>query len=321
MYLVIVALAAAAVHPAQNVNVTVDLVAVNTAEGARRSLQRYGACLLNPGHVDDALVARLDHFIRLNAATLPSYSVRNPRNRTHALLLPGDGDWPGDVAAAVAAMTRALAPVLLAGTSHMLVELAAFEVSRGAEAQDPHVDRLEPGYLSCQLALHDTDLRSGGLELWPGSLGAPFGSALQSLPSNFLELHDVRLRCAKGPQLGPSLRACGDSQGHPNGSLGTPIEVAPLRAGAISCYDGNLIHRGVARSMQGSRRVLYFTALRADGDGRPSIGVSALHPSLRCAPLRMAPPPQLDVFVSNVSRVGAGNGWWLKTICAEPAAD
>jgi ectoine hydroxylase-related dioxygenase (phytanoyl-CoA dioxygenase family) len=90
----------------------------------------------------------------------------------------------------------------------------AFVVEAGAGKQELHADRLEHGrFLSCQLALHDTPRRGGGLVLWPGSA--------QAAPSGAVDA-ERRRRAAGEPEL----------------------EAMPLLRGDVVCYDGRLWHRG-----------------------------------------------------------------------------
>ena len=206
---------------------------------------------------------------------LPQTTVQSPRERLHLALLPGDGDGDGGlVADAVRAMVLALGPEVLPPRSG-LAELAAFVVSAGAEPQPIHSDRYEPGYLSCQLALHDTPApAAGGLALWPGSAG------------NHAVFAPVRHREPRSD---------------------TPLLSVLRGAGTVVCYDGRLWHRGDGHSGgEGvpTRRVLYFTARvpvagETDTEMAASLGEVALHPQLRCFPMIDAPLLRLWALAQN----------------------
>ena len=182
------------------------------------------------------------------------------------LLLPTDAG--GAVVAAISAAVSKLGHGILSpGT--VLAELGAFLVEPGALPQRIHADRTEAGFMSCQIALHDTPAASGGLALWPGS-------------SN-----DTRWEEA------------GDLE---SAGLVPRLESEALPRGAVVCYAGQLWHRGDGYSAAGRpaavRRVLYFTtAALAPHGGRvttATLGDVALHPRLRCAPLLAA--PTIDVW-------------------------
>lgn len=207
----------------------------------------------------DLMITQLDECIRTRKF-LP-YPVKSPAARHHLLLMPEDCD--GTVAEAVRGMVSWLGGVFPSGS---LVELAAFVVDVGAKSQQLHADVHHDGYVSCQLALHDTLPGSGGLAVLPGSMHVQaLGMSWQSL----LEM-----------------RAGGDTE-------------ALAQRGEMVCYDGRVWHRGVAHVGLGiQRRVIYFTMLSVHGKG----GVeSALHPRLRCAPLNNAPLLQMSAFTTNSS--------------------
>lgn len=234
---------------------------------ARKLLQREGAFALPPNIVDAELLARLDTWLLTSARELPSFPVRRPWRRTHALLLPEDGPVHGDVAAVVAAIVHGLGSAV--SLDEKLTELAAFVVESGAEAQELHADVVGAGFLSCQLALHDSAEGAGGLALW-------LGSALDE-------------RFALGRYM--------DAEGRLGAGRG-PVEVAPLRSGSVVCYDGRTWHRGSGHVGGAPRRTIYFTVKRAGTRESAPLGEAALHPSLRCAPLRSAPLLSLGAFAA-----------------------
>jgi hypothetical protein len=167
-------------------------------------------------------------------------------------------------------------------------------VSPGAEAQDLHPDRTEKGYVSCQLALHDSPGGvAGGLALWPGSAAYTGSGALaDSNPS--------------WEQAGRLLST---------GQI-PPLVVPAQPAGALTCYDGRTWHFGQRHDGKNPggqpRRVLYITSTVSRGAG---LGMSegALHPRLRCLPLRHAPAVMLDAVRLNTSWFAWNNH------CAKPA--
>ena len=222
------------------------------------------------------LYAYLDAWLEQNVDRLARYTVRQPHRRQHAMLLFGDGG--GAVGIAVGRMLRALTGVLPADAE--LAELGAFVVSPGADAQELHPDRTETGYVSCQLALHDTPGGvSGGVALWPGSIVSADSDTLDSDLS--WEQAGRLLSAGQIPAL--------------------PVPAQPT--GALTCYDGRLWHHGQrhdSKSSNQSRRVLYITSTVSRGAG---LGISegALHPRLRCLPLRNAPAIRLDAVRLNAS--------------------
>ena len=250
---------------------------VRSAEAAAAALRSDGAFTLlpEPGHaVDAALLAHLDSWLLRQVDRLPRYTVRQPHRRQHVMLRFGDAG--GAVATAIGAVLRALGSTLIPADAE-LAELGAFVVSLGADAQDLHPDRTEGGYLSCQLALHDTPGgAAGGLALWPGSLSA-----------------SDRSEGAIWEDAGQLLAA----------ARIVPLRVAELPAGAVTCYDGRLWHHGQrhdGNATTQARRVLYLTSTVSRGAG---LGMSegALHPRLRCLPLRNAPSVRLDEVRQNAS--------------------
>ncbi len=254
------------------------LQVVRSGADAAAALRSDGAFTLLPGQrgivagADDAAAREyLDRWLQRNVDKLAHYTVRQPHRRQHALLLFGDAG--GAVATVVGGMLRALTDVIPADAE--LAELGAFVVSPGAEAQDLHPDRTETGYVSCQLALHDTPGgAAGGVALWPGSAGFTGSEALaDSSPS--WEQAGWLLSTGQIPSL--------------------PVSAQP--AGALTCYDGRVWHHGQRHDGKNTsgqaRRVLYITSTVSHGAG---FGMSegALHPRLRCLPLRNAPAVLLD---------------------------
>ena len=124
--------------------------------GAEAVFQEDGAFMLSPRTVDSRLVRYIDAWLRSNVHLLLPYPVRMPARRLHALLLPSD--CAGAIAEVVGQVAEALRDFFGAAD---LVELAAFVVLRGAEPQPIHADVLHDGFVSCQLALHDTHTRAG----------------------------------------------------------------------------------------------------------------------------------------------------------------
>ena len=243
------------------------LPTVFSAQQVVQALQWTGAVSIGPGAVDNSTVAYLDGWLLDHAERLLPHIVRQPHERRHVLLLLGDAG--GAVGEAVAAIVRALRGVLPAGSA--LAELGAFIVSAGAPAQELHADRYEAGFLSCQLALHDTPSpAAGGLALWPGTVGDQRWDEAGRLEAGGLL-----------PQL-----------------LGTPQE-----RGAVTCYDGRLWHRGDRHSgIAETRRVMYFTAaLLEDDTATVRLDELAIHPRLRCAPRRVAPLLRLWAHERNTS--------------------
>ena len=227
---------------------------------------------------DDAeLHAYLDAWLERNVGRLAHYTVRQPHRRQHAMLLFGDAG--GAVAIAVGRMLHALRGVIPADAE--LAELGAFVVSPGADAQELHPDRTETGYVSCQLALHDTPGGvSGGVALWPGSIA----SGDSDTPANSGLSWEQAGRLLSTGRI-PAL----------------PVPAQPT--GALTCYDGRLWHHGQrhdGKNSNQSRRVLYITSTVSRGAG---LGISegALHPRLRCLPLRDAPAIRLDAVRLNAS--------------------
>ena len=99
-------------------------------------------------------------------------------------------------------------------------------------------------------------------------------------------------------KMSGKLTSCGESHCLKHA---TAVEVV-VRAGTVTCYDGRLLHRSQAHASRSGppRRVLYFTAMYKQGaQGRMTLqGESALHPQLRCAPLRNAPLTDLHLFTT-----------------------
>jgi hypothetical protein len=252
---------------------------VRSPEAALAALRESGAFTLSPAAVDSDAIAHIDGWLLRHAQRLPHYTVRQPSRRQHLLLLPGDAG--GAVADLVASILRALGPTVFPPAA-VLAELGAFVVEPGAPPQELHADRTEDGFVSCQIALHDTPAPGGGgLALWPGTVG------------------DARWELAS-------------SGGQEECAL---AEFQPR--GGVVCYDGRLWHHG-ERHAGGSaptRRVLYFSAiLRPNLAGSSDVGVGvagvaaavqlgevAMHPRLRCAPLRTAPLLRLQVLAANAS--------------------
>ena len=252
------------------------LQVVRSGADAAASLRSNGAFMLLPQSDDQttddaALRVYLDRWLQDSVGSLAHYTVRQPHRRQHALLLFGDAG--GAVAIAVGGMLRALRDVIPADAE--LAELGAFVVSPGAVAQELHPDRTESGFVSCQLALHDTPgAASGSIALWPGSIvSTDTGGALDGGLS--------------WEQAGQLLSA---------GEI-PPLSVPAQPAGSLTCYDGRLWHHGQRyddkNSTRQARRVLYITSTTSRGAG---VGMSegAMHPRLRCLPLRNAPPVRLD---------------------------
>jgi hypothetical protein len=285
-------------------SVCVSTRTLPTAGSAAQSLlalASHGAFQLPISTVDQKLVRQLLRWLVEDSDRLPSYTVRNPNERDHRLLLPGDAD--GNVALAVASILRAITGGAVDHAA-VLIELGAFIVSPGAGAQDLHQDRFEAGTLSCQLALHDTPEAAGGLEL-----------ALGSWNSDLETSTGANGRC--------SYDADGDADdGNPDcQTVASPAKV--VEAGSVVCYDGRLLHRGGAHLGAGPvRRTLYFTA----GQGSQHIGTtwqaqwlgeSALHPRLRCAPLVDAPLLPLHLLTANISMQGrSDNDLWVEKTCS-----
>jgi len=237
-----------------------------------------------PGVVDSATVARLDAWLLANLDHLPDFSVRKPRHRSHKLLRPDDaGGWVGVAIQAISTHLKLDAA--------KLVELAAFVVRPGATAQTLHRDRRQAGFVSCQLALHDVAVARGGLALMPHTFEP--SQVQRSSPTG--PRQRFRSHVARGARL---VRTCGDP-----GCLATGRGLVELTlpAGAVACYEGRILHGG--RAHRGgkeapARRAIYFTAwydppggggAGSNAAGIPKLGEAALHPSLRCAPLRHAP--------------------------------
>jgi hypothetical protein len=142
--------------------ILLDVPTVTTAAQSLNALSTYGAFKLPSSTVDSRIVAQLHSWFTEHISQLPSYPVRNPHERSHRLALPGDAN--GDVSHAISSILRVISGGALAREA-VLTELGVFIVSAGAAAQDLHQDRLEDGAMSCQLALHDTPIAAGGLEL------------------------------------------------------------------------------------------------------------------------------------------------------------
>lgn len=94
------------------------------------------------------------------------------------------------------------------------------------------------------------------------------------------------------------------------------VELAPLRAGTVICYEGTLLHKGTGHHLSAPRRVLYFSA-RYLGETGNRLGEAALHPSLRCMPLRDSPllplaPFTLEQFNLSYAQGGQSQEWWSR---------
>ena len=274
------------------------------------------------GIVEPSIVEAIDTWLLANYRDLPEYDVHSPQNRVHSLMLPSDAG--GAAAEAVAAVVRNV-DILQGG---VLVELGSFMVFKGAKAQHVHQDRCvsttvsliqrvisiicyyarwKPGFISCQLALHDTQADSGGLAVWPGT-------------------HVQKSR----PQY--PLRQCGEPKCLTKGNTG--VQVAPVRAGTVTCYNGNTLHGGLAHTSGSDiRRVFYFTAqtqLHALGRFLTVLSTEPyalrytplpviLHPSLLCTPLKNPPLLDLSIFNTKVQGVNVSlqpQSWWLDAMCS-----
>lgn len=235
-----------------------------------KALQSSGVAVLTPGIVDHQTIQAIDVWL-LQAAGgghLLQHPVRAPEGRFHGMVLPSDGN--GRIARAVGKIARATG---VGRRGAGLAELGVFIVRPNASAQPRHVDRHIPGFVSCQLALHDTGVQSGGLSVWPWTS---------------------------------------------RGSI-TRVEMAPLSAGSVVCYDGQLNHRGEGHSTSAEfRRVLYFTAAQSS---TTELSEAALHPRLRCAPLRNAPLLPLQLLDSADIPPQEQNAWYSKHVCQSAFPD
>jgi len=245
-----------------------SLPTAHTSDQAYLLLESVGAFLIDPGAVPNHVVTSLNECLKMSStmSNTLSYPVKAPDRRQHLLLVPQD--CKGSVGSAVGAIAQWMHGSMRMGT---LAELGAFIVSYGAQDQQLHTDRHEAGYVSCQLALHDTRPGSGGLAVHPGSVNAPSALEVVWLGNHILDAWQAEKE---------------------------EVEVAPLRAGTVVCYDGRLWHRGLRHTGLGTqRRALYFTARTSQGGGiLPSRG-HALHPTLRFGPQNNMIP--LEVFATN----------------------
>eukprot|EP01052_Picozoa_sp_SAG31_P018560 SAG31_NODE_1319_length_8817_cov_1.857077_6_plen_246_part_00 len=186
--------------------------------------------------------------------------------------LPEDGvaeDGIGDVIRAVWGIARGLTHNLPSGDAaedfsaplsetSELVELAGFVVQVGAEAQELHADQKSAGYLSCQLALHQTQTESGGLAVWPGS-GLQREPGLQECQQ--AEIYTFM----KADTASGQVQSVNDVS---TTGLGA-AEVAPIAAGSVVCYAGTVWHRGMGHTgvrTGNPRRALYFTVRNPEVD-------------------------------------------------------
>eukprot|EP00746_Dinoflagellata_sp_MGD_P116005 gnl/MRDRNA2_/MRDRNA2_51941_c0_seq2.p1 gnl/MRDRNA2_/MRDRNA2_51941_c0~~gnl/MRDRNA2_/MRDRNA2_51941_c0_seq2.p1 ORF type:complete len:464 (+),score=102.80 gnl/MRDRNA2_/MRDRNA2_51941_c0_seq2:151-1392(+) len=232
-------------------------------------LKARGAVVLPAGTIPNDFCSQVDRWVMaLQPGSRPDFFVKNSYHREHMLVTLEDGPESGAVRQAVAAVLRGLDGAL---PDHAwLLELAVFRVSAGAESQKAHPDYPETANatlgrtlstVSCQLYLHDTPAASGALAVWPNSVGI---NAQQALTLNVL---DVEERLA-------------EFQG---------VEIAPLGAGAVACYNSETLHRGTRHLGGDTRRVLYFTAVfdEVDVPEPPVPLVHALHDDLRNHPRQL----------------------------------
>eukprot|EP00037_Helgoeca_nana_P003142 m.38329 g.38329 ORF g.38329 m.38329 type:complete len:333 (-) comp13377_c0_seq1:412-1410(-) len=258
-----------------------------TAGAAGETLRRHGVVVIEPGAVDGRTVAAIDEWVA-DAAASNSLHQHPIRAPQHRLHgMVLPGDANGLVAHAVAKIATAVG---LDFSGVGLAELGVFVVGFGADAQDRHADRETAGFISCQLALHDMVANSGGLGVWPWETRGVGGN--QTWVAAAVE-----------------------------------VAVAPLVAGQVVCYDGRLHHRGQQHRTQDqpTRRVLYFTAATTAAASR--LGEVALHPRLRCVPVRDAPLLPLGLLVAtslapdNQSvTTTRHNSWYSNRVCEAATA-